>query len=157
MIVFDIQCGTGHRFEGWFASAEDYDGQRRRGLLSCPSCGSEEVARVPSATRINIGAGARDVDPGTRRAAAGAPASPADAPADVFARAQKLYSRFLDEVLTKSEDLGTRFPEEARRIHNNEAPARLIRGVATAEEHAALVDEGIPVARLPVPSKREMN
>jgi hypothetical protein len=153
MIVFDIQCDSGHRFEGWFSSVEDYDGQRRRGLLSCPSCGSEAVGRVPSATRINVGAGARDLDTGPGRAAVSSRA----APADPFARAQKLYSRFLDEVLTKSEDLGTRFPDEARKIHNNEAPARLIRGVATAEEHAALVDEGIPVARLPVPSKGEMN
>ncbi len=153
MIVFDIQCDSGHRFEGWFSSVGDYDSQRGRGLLSCPACGSESVLRIPSATRINVGAGVREVDANAVRAA-DAPAAPSG---DAFAVAQKLYSRFLDEVLTKAEDLGTRFPEEARKIHNNEAPARLIRGVATREEHADLVDEGIPVARLRVPSKREMN
>ncbi len=152
MIVFDIQCDGGHRFEGWFSSVGDYDSQRGRGLLSCPSCGSESVSRIPSATRINVGAGVREVDANAVR-----PSDASAAPGDSFALAQKLYSRFLDEVLTKSEDLGRRFPEEARKIHNNEAPARLIRGLATPEEHAELVDEGIPVARLPVPSKREMN
>ena len=152
MIVFDIQCDSGHRFEGWFSSVGDYDSQRSRGLLSCPSCGSESVSRIPSATRINVGAAGRGAEvPGPRSAEA------PPAPADALPLAQKLYSRFLDEVLTKSEDLGTRFPDEARRIHYNEAPARLIRGVATPEEHAELVDEGIPVARLPVPTKGEMN
>lgn len=153
MIVFDIQCGGGHRFEGWFSSVDDYEDQRGRGLLSCPSCGTESVARVPSPTRINVGAGVRETDARTDRPEP----SPAATPADPLALAQKLYSRFIDEVLTKSEDLGARFPEEARKIHHNEAPARMIRGVATPEEHDALVDEGIPVARLPIPSKRDMN
>jgi hypothetical protein len=74
---------------------------------------------------------------------------------DPFAVAQILYSRMLDEILTKSEDVGARFPEEARKIYYNESPGRAIRGRATQEEHDALVDEGIPVARFPdVPTDR---
>jgi hypothetical protein len=65
-----------------------------------------------------------------------------------------LYSRMLDELLTKTEDVGKEFPSEARKIYYQEAPARAIRGEATAEEHDELVDEGIPVARLPLPPKR---
>jgi hypothetical protein len=57
----------------------------------------------------------------------------------------------LDELLTQSEDVGAQFPEEARRIHYHEAPARSIRGQATPEQHEELVEEGIPVARLPIP------
>jgi hypothetical protein len=148
MKIFDLLCAVGHRFEGWFASAEDYSTQRAKGLVSCPACGSQEVDRVPSATRFNVGA----VAP-----AAQAPGAQAPAGHDALALAQKLYSRMLDELLTKSEDVGTQFPEEARRIHYKEAPARSIRGQATDEEHEAMVEEGIPVARLPIPPSGRWN
>lgn len=148
MIVFDLLCSTGHRFEGWFGSAADFADQRERQLLSCPSCGSASVERVPSASRVNLGAPE--------------PKPPAKAPAqttqmegkDPFAIAQILYSRMLDELLTKSEDVGKEFPAEARKIFYQEAPARAIRGQATTEEHEELLDEGIPVARLPLPPTR---
>ena len=73
---------------------------------------------------------------------------------DPFAIAQMLYSRMLDELLAKSEDVGKEFPAEARKIFYEEAPARAIRGEASAREHQELLDEGIPVARLPVPPGR---
>jgi hypothetical protein len=76
---------------------------------------------------------------------------------DPFAIAQMLYSRMLDEVLAKSEDVGERFPEEARRIYYKEAPGRAIRGKASEEEHDALVEEGIPVARFPIPPSGRLN
>lgn len=143
MIVFDLLCSAGHRFEGWFASAGDFGSQRERGLLSCPSCGAAEVERIPSAARVNFGAQAPK-----------APPQPAQTPdmegKDPFAIAQILYSRMLDELLTKTEDVGRKFPEEARKIFYEETPARPIRGQATPEEHDELVDEGIPVARLPL-------
>lgn len=147
MIVFDLLCAAGHRFEGWFASAEDFAAQRERRLLSCPSCGSAHVERVPSATRSNLGAPE--------------PKAPAKTPdmegKDPFAIAQMLYSRMLDELFTKSEDVGREFPAEARKIFYKETPARAIRGQATNEEHQELVDEGIPVARLPVPPADKLN
>ena len=76
---------------------------------------------------------------------------------DPFAIAQMLYSRMLDELLTKSEDVGREFPEEARKIFYNQTAARPIRGQATNEEHQELLDEGIPVARLPVPPTDKLN
>ncbi|MGH8688208.1 MAG: DUF1178 family protein [Burkholderiales bacterium] len=145
MKIFDLQCAAGHRFEGWFASREDYVAQRKRGLVGCPSCGGLEVERVPSATRFNTGAQAP------------APRKVEQAEADPMAIAQKLYSRMLDDLLTRSEDVGVAFPDEARRIHYHEAPERMIRGQATQEEHDALLDEGIAVARLPVPPARRLN
>jgi len=145
MIVFDLLCGEGHRFEGWFGSAGDFASQRERNLLSCPSCGSAKVKRVPSATRANLGA------PAPKAPHPKLPAQPAKTPdmegKDPFAVAQMLYSRMLDELLTKSEDVGKDFPTEARKIFYNESPARAIRGQATNEEHQELMDEGIPVAR----------
>ena len=150
MIVFDLLCGAGHRFEGWFGSADDFAAQRDRQLLSCPACGSQQVSKVPSATRANLGA----VEPKK-------PAAPAKTPEmegkDPFAIAQMLYSKMLDELFTKSEDVGREFPTEARKIFYEQAPARAIRGQASDEEHQELVDEGIPVARLPVPPADKLN
>ena len=155
MIVFDLLCGGGHRFEGWFGSAEDFASQRSRKLLSCPACGSAKVERIPSVARVNLGAPAPK-----------APAKPAKTPAektpemegkDPFAIAQMLYSRMLDDLLTKSEDVGRDFPTEARKIFYKETQARAIRGQATNQEHDELVDEGIPVARLPLPPTDKLN
>ena len=151
MIVFDLLCGEGHRFEGWFSSAEDFTSQTERRLLQCPSCNSEEVRRVPSAARFNLGA----QEP--TKPAARPEKTPEMEGKDPFAIAQMLYSRMLDELLSKSEDVGKEFPAEARRIFYEQAPARPIRGIATQDEHDDLVDEGIPVARLPVPPSGRMN
>jgi len=151
MIVFDLLCAKGHRFEGWFNSAGDFAAQTERRLLSCPSCGSARIERVPSATRANLGAQPpQPPQPQTVR-------TPEMEGKDPFAIAQMLYSRMLDEILTKSEDVGKAFPAEARRIYYQEAPARAIRGQATQQEHDELVDEGIPVARLPIPGPKNLN
>src|SRR5689334_11143408 len=153
MIVFDLLCGTGHRFEGWFGSAKDFASQKKRGLLSCPTCASASVERVPSAARINLGV-AEPKKPEN-------PSLPIKTPEmegkDPFAIAQMLYSRMLDEMLTKSEDVGKQFPEEARKIFYEQAPARSIRGEATQQEHDELLEEGIPVTRLPVPPSGKLN
>jgi hypothetical protein len=152
MIVFDLLCADGHRFEGWFSSAQDFESQQRRGLLGCPACGSAEVQRTPSATRFNVGAEAPKPVP-----AAVPQKTPEMEGKDPFSVAQMLYSRMLDEILTKSEDVGAEFPSEARKIFYSQAPGRAIRGQATVEEHRDLLEEGIPVARLPVPPPEKMN
>ena len=151
MIVFDLHCKRDHRFEGWFGSAKDYASQRKRGLLTCPTCGDTTIVRGLSAPRLNMGA----QEPG--KPPAPVQKTPDMEGKDPFAMAQILYSRMLDEILTKSEDVGAKFPEEARKIYYQESPGRAIRGQATQEEHDALVDEGIPVARFPVPSSDRLN
>ncbi len=152
MIVFDLLCGNGHRFEGWFGSRLEFSSQRKRGLLSCPKCGSASVKRVPSVTRINTGA-----EPAKVPAPQPERQDPQPAGRDALALAQILYSRMLDEILTKTEDVGVEFPAEARRIHYEQAPVRPIRGEATQEDHEALLDEGIPVARFPIPPAGRLN
>jgi hypothetical protein len=148
MIVFNLHCRGGHAFEGWFASAREFASQRKRGLLSCPACGDTGIEKGLSAPRLNMGA----------QEPAKAPQKTPDMEGkDPFAVAQMLYSRMLDEILTKSEDVGARFPEEARKIFYQEAPGRAIRGQATQAEHEELVDEGIPVARFPVPPSGQLN
>lgn len=153
MIVFDLLCVSGHRFEGWFASAGQFASQKKRRLLECPTCGSVDVKRVPSATRANLGAQA----PQPHKPAKAPEMTPDMQGKDPFAIAQMLYSKMLDELLTKSEDVGKSFPDEARKIFYEQAPARAIRGQATNEEHDELLDEGIPVARFPVPPSDKLN
>ena len=149
MIVFDLLCSKGHRFEGWFNSATDYASQKERGLVSCPKCSTTAVERVPSATRANLGA--QPPKPAPAATSNDMVKTPDMDGKDAFAIAQMLYSKMLDEILTKTEDVGREFANEARKMHYDEAPARAIRGQATNEEHDALVDEGIPVARFPLP------
>jgi len=148
MIVFDLLCGSGHRFEGWFNSAEDFSAQKKHKILECPTCGSGKIDRVPSAARVNLGAQEK-------------PKAPEKTPEmegkDPFAIAQMLYSKMLDEVLTKTEDVGTKFPEKARDIFYQRDSVRPIRGVATEQEHKDLVEEGIPVTRFPIPPKNKLN
>lgn len=152
MIVFDLHCKNDHRFEGWFGSAKEFESQKKRGLLTCPTCGGTGIERLLSAPRLNMGAQE--------------PRKPKQAPVqktpdmegkDPFAVAQILYSRMLDEILTRSEDVGSKFPDEARKIYYKESPGRAIRGQATQAEHDDLVDEGIPVARFQIPPPERLN
>src|SRR5256885_13022586 len=104
MIVFDLLCSNQHRFEGWFGSAADFDSQQERHLLACPTCSSSSVKRIPSAARFNLGA-PEPAQPAKKENPASAPQkTPEMEGKDPFAIAQMLYSRMLDELLTKSED-----------------------------------------------------
>ncbi|MBL8382250.1 MAG: DUF1178 family protein [Burkholderiales bacterium] len=149
MIVFNLTCKEEHRFEGWFASAEAFASQCERGLVACPACGSTAVRKLLSAPRLNLGASAE---------AAPAPNDAEQGVAMLDAR-QRAVLELVQRVVASTEDVGRKFPEEARRIHYNEVPARAIRGVATAAEAKALAEEGIDVAHLPFPvaAKSELN
>jgi hypothetical protein len=141
MIVFELICAEEHRFEGWFGSSEEFDAQLARGLLACPVCASDEVRKLPAA-KIRR--------PAFEATAAAPPAAP-------DGKAQITLAAFLDHVLKHTEDVGRRFPEEARKIHNQEAPNRSIRGVASRDEAEALADEGIAVFALPIPPVSDMH
>jgi hypothetical protein len=137
MKVLDLQCPDGHRFEGWFASVDDFESQLSRKLVECPMCGATHVSRLPSAPRLNL---------------SGASETPQASPREQAMQWQAHAMRVIREVLDKTENVGDRFAEEARRIHYQEAPSRNIRGVASAEDAQALVEEGIDVMPLPVPA-----
>ncbi len=143
MKVFNLRCAHGHGFEGWFASEDDFVGQQARGLVECPLCADREISRLPSAPRLNLsGARAQEASP----AGAAVPAEPTR---------EALWMQAVQHVLAHTEDVGTRFPEEARRIHYGETEPRGIRGQASAEDRAALADEGIEVLPLPLPAGLE--
>jgi hypothetical protein len=150
MKVFNLKCASGHPFEGWFGSEDDYLAQQQRGLLTCPMCGHHEVLRLPSAPRLNL-SGAKA--PAT---AASAPiASPVPLPSPVTtperAQAEAVLLQAMRHVLACTEDVGRHFPEEVRRIHHGEVEHRNLRGQATPAERQALQDEGIEVFALPIP------
>jgi hypothetical protein len=147
MIVFELGCARGHRFEGWFASSEDFTRQSERALVRCPICDDETVAIVPSA-KVRVGKNDEARAPDRAPASPAAPASESAAGGVVAGISPELL-RKLREVVKATEDVGGRFPEEARRIHYDEAPARAIRGQASREEAAALSEEGIDFAWLP--------
>ena len=151
MKVLNLQCETGHGFEGWFASEDDFQAQSARGLVACPMCSDARIIRLPSAPRLNL-SGARAPEPATSSPSEGprqAPSGPAGPPS---LEMQALWMKAVQQVLRNTEDVGERFPEEARRIHYGEIAHRGIRGQATAEDRAALADEGIEVMPLPMPA-----
>jgi len=142
MKVIDLRCGNGHAFEGWFGSEEDFLQQNGRGLVECPLCAERSVTRMPSAPRLNL-SGAREPVP--------APAPAAPSPEPQAAAPQAAWVAAVRHLMAHTEDVGTRFAEEARRIHYGETPNRGIRGQTSSEERAALADEGIEVMSIPVP------
>ena len=135
MIVFDLACDNNHPFEGWFGSADDFALQATAGGIACPACGSVEVTRQLSAPYVN-----------TRSS------KPADESqmVSVANAAQELKKKFIEHVLSNTEDVGQRFPKEARRIFYKEAPERAIRGTASSQEVGELKEEGIDVMAIPV-------
>jgi hypothetical protein len=139
MIIFDLGCAAGHRFEGWFASAGDFARQSDDTMIRCPVCDTAEVSRIPSA-RVRAGKGAA-AEPAQTHAPAPAADTVAGLPPGVLAK--------LREMIRSAEDVGRRFPEEARRIHYKEVPPRAIRGQASTEETVLLEEEGIDVSPLP--------
>ena len=155
MKVLDLQCLQGHAFEGWFSSEDDFQTQLAGGMLTCPMCGEAEVAKLPSAPRLNLSGATQAPVSSQRPEAPGAAPSPSQASTDVAAlppqALQAAWLHMVRRVMANTEDVGQRFAEEARRMHYGEAEARGIRGQATAEQTEELLDEGIAVMPLPVP------
>ena len=142
MIVFNLGCENNHRFEGWFASSEDFERQSDGKQVTCPLCGNANVSRLPHAPHIGTAGNAKQ-----RKA------KPADA--QQYANVGKdMLAKLVEQILEHTEDVGAAFPEEARKIHYQETPERRIRGTASSEEVDALKDEGIEVVALPIPAHR---
>ncbi|WP_295501217.1 DUF1178 family protein [Limnohabitans sp. Rim8] len=171
MKVLDLQCALGHSFEGWFGSQADYDTQRKRGMVTCPVCNDSDITKMLSAPRLNLGHGlAPDPTPAQGAPATGAgvgglaatpsaravevspsaPTLPVVSP-ETLQQLQAAMVKMVRHVMANTEDVGTQFAEEARKIHYGEREERNIRGQATREETEALIDEGIDVTALPLP------
>lgn len=155
MIVFDLKCPQGHRFEGWFAGSQEFEDQRASGLLQCPVCGSDEIDKAPMAPAVPaksnrapepIAAASGDVGAQEQ----GESLSNRPIPVEVE-RALVALAKAQAKALENSDYVGDRFAEESRAIHYGEAEERPIHGKASLEQAQQLIDEGIAISPLPFP------
>jgi len=147
MIVFDLSCPQGHRFEGWFGSSADYEDQRGRGLLACPSCGSAEVTKAPMAPAVPAKGNTRQevLPAASQQNVANTPMPPQ------VKQALAALAKMQSEALKNSTWVGDKFAEETRKMHYGERDEAPIHGQASLAEAKALIEEGVPVAPLPFP------
>jgi len=151
MIVFDLNCADGHRFEGWFGSSADYADQHARGLLACPQCGSGAVSKAPMAPAVPA--------KGNAQAQVPPPETPqqqqqqlANTPLPPRVRqALTALAAAQTEALKHSTWVGDKFAEETRKMHYGERGEAAIHGQASLAEARALIEEGVAVAPLPFP------
>ena len=151
MIHYNLRCERGHAFESWFQSSAAYESQEKRKLVNCPICGSAKVERAIMAPRI--------VSKKGRETAAPAPSAPAEAAAPLestpLLMAQEVELRakikeLRDHIVKNADNVGERFPNEARKMHYGDIEHRPIYGEASPEEARSLIDEGVEVSPLPV-------
>jgi hypothetical protein len=150
MIRYNLRCDRGHAFESWFQSSQAYESQEKRKLVSCPACGSAKVERAIMAPQI--------VSKKSRDSAAPAPvastevAAPTSMPL-MMAQERELRTKLKelrDHIVKNADNVGERFPNEARKMHYGDIEHRPIYGEASPEEARSLIDEGVEVSPLPV-------
>jgi hypothetical protein len=146
MIRYRLKCEKHHEFEGWFTNSAAFDRQAKRGLVTCPRCGTHKVQKALMTPGIAKGAKRKRSEPAPAAQAAAQEIHRLAAHGELAAAMRKLRT----EIEAKSEYVGPRFPEEARKIHYEEVPARGIYGEATREEAKALSEEGIEFFPLPI-------
>lgn len=153
MIHYNLRCERGHAFESWFQSSSAYEAQEKRKLVNCPVCGSAKVERAIMAPQIVSKKGRESAE-----AVPAAPATPADtaAPAStplLMAQERELRAKLKElreHIVKNADNVGERFPNEARKMHYGDIEHRPIYGEASPEEARALIDEGVEVSPLPM-------
>jgi hypothetical protein len=152
MIRYTLRCDHGHAFESWFQNSAAYEAQEKRKLVSCPVCGSAKVERAIMAPQI--------VSKKARDSAASAPApatevavkAPASTPL-LMAQERELRAKLKelrDHIVKTADNVGERFPNEARKMHYGDIEHRPIYGEASPDEARSLIEEGVEVTPLPV-------
>ena len=156
MIHYNLRCARGHAFESWFQSSSAYEIQEKRQLVSCPVCGSSEVERAIMAPQIVSKKGRKDAASDSEPVATPVPATDVAAPAPtplLMAQEQELRAKLRelrDHIVKNADNVGERFPAEARKMHYGDIEHRPIFGEASADEARSLIDEGVEVMPLPV-------
>ena len=158
MKVLDLQCRRGHVFEGWFASEDDFQSQKQRGLMQCRLCADDGIEKRLSAPRLNLGA-RESVSPTKPSTSAHTAAdlvpqslSPLSEPAGDSSALQAAWLSLSRKLIANTEDVGQHFAREARRMHHGEVAERGIRGQASPSEALELLEEGIAVMPLSLPA-----
>jgi hypothetical protein len=149
MIRYNLRCERGHAFESWFQSSQAYESQEKRKLVNCPSCGSAKVERAIMAPRI---VSKKSRDRAVPAPAAAETTTPASTPL-MMAQERELRAKLKelrDHIVKNADNVGERFPNEARKMHYGDIEHRPIYGEASPEEARSLIDEGVEVSPLPV-------
>jgi hypothetical protein len=185
MKVLDLQCSQQHSFEGWFGSEDDFQSQLARGLVQCPLCGNADITKKLSAPRFNLGKSAAPISTAETAATSKSEATASSATASTELAAQQtakpnqtfqspqrpnlsseaaevMQAAWLEvakHVMANTEDVGSSFASEARKIHYGEVDERAIRGQATPAQTMELLEEGIDVVPMAIPEslKRPLN
>lgn len=152
MIAYDLICGAGHRFEGWFASSAEYDQQHKSGLVTCPTCGLDQIDKAPMAPAV----------PRKGNQISGKAIAPAMTSPPLPTEAVKVLAKLAEvqaEALKSSRWVGKDFAEQSREMHYGERDSETIHGQATLHEAQELLEEGIAVMPLlaPVAPPEELN
>jgi hypothetical protein len=151
MIRYTLRCDRGHAFESWFQSSAAYEAQEQRKLVNCPSCGSAKVERAIMAPQI-VSKKTREQNPAPAPAVAADVTAPASTPL-MMAQERELRAKLKelrDHIVKNADNVGERFPHEARKMHYGDIEHRPIYGEASPDEARALIDEGVEVSPLPV-------
>ena len=142
MIVYDLACGCGYIFEGWFQDREDFVAQQEAGLLNCPDCGNNAIRKILSPVNVSTTREPSTVTPDGDKESAVSP--------EVLLQALKTVRKFVEKNF---EDVGSKLAEESLKIHYGVEEARNIRGVVTEEEEKVLEKEGIELLKVPIMSE----
>lgn len=138
MITYSLKCKNSHEFEGWFASSAAFDEQAASGKLVCPMCNSRKIEKAPMAPAVA----------GTKKTSL---------KADEIKKMRQFMTGMRKHIKENAEYVGSRFPDEARKIHYGEAEEKQIYGEATLQEAKDLIEEGVDVAPLPPDLDEEAN
>ena len=155
MIRYSLRCERDHAFESWFKSSSTYESQVKRKLVSCPVCNSVNVEKAIMAPQIVSKKGREKVIPAPVPGPTPAQAeTPASGPTPLLmAQERELRAKLKelrDHIVSNADNVGERFPTEARKMHYGDIEHRPIYGEASPEEARALIDEGVEVSPLPV-------
>ena len=140
MILFDLDCDNKHQFEAWFPSSSKYDEQRKKKLINCPYCNSDNVKKSLMAPNLNVISKSKDKKDNTIKNKKSL---------------ETKIKKFKNLIEKNTEDVGKNFAEEARKIHYGERDIKAIRGETTKKEAKELLEEGIPCINLPWVSRED--
>src|SRR5437588_3638086 len=151
MIRYTLRCHRGHAFESWFQDSAAYEVQEKRKLVNCPACGSDRVERAIMAPQI-VSKAAREDSPVPAAAVAVDATAPVSTPL-MMTQERELRAKLKelrDHIVKNADNVGERFPNEARKMHYGDIEHRPIYGEASPEEARSLIEEGVEVSPLPV-------
>ena len=157
MIRYALRCAKGHSFDSWFGSASAFDRLAEGGHLACAVCGGSDVTKAPMAPAVAQVRNPASAQSPAEPAGAAPPAAPSRPLSQPLSAAEQAMAELRARIERETEDVGRRFADEARAIHEGHAPERAIRGQARPEDARALLEDGVPVLPLPWPGNRRAN